>query len=86
MPGGQGSVLPAVTGLVAAVMLRAAFQIGAVDKGELAAVTAKGGWRQRIYLRVLVAAPGARRMLGETIADAAMPVWPVIAAGRMASG
>ena len=70
MPGGQGSVLPAVTGLAAAVMLRAAFQIGAVDRGELAAIAAKGGWRQRIYLRVLVAAPGARRMLGETIADA----------------
>jgi len=60
----------AVGGLIAAALLRAGIQIGAVHAGEAAAVRAKRGWRRRVYPRVLVAAPGDRRMLGEAVADA----------------
>lgn len=68
--GEHGNLLLAACGLIAAGLLRAAIQIAATDAGEVAAIEAKTGWRQRIYARVLVAAPGDRRMLGETVADA----------------
>lgn len=66
----HGALLLAVGGLIAAAMLRAAIQIAATDAGEAAAVAAKTSWRKRVYPRILVAAPGDRRMLGETVADA----------------
>ena len=68
--GEHRNLLLAACGLIAAGLLRAAIQIAATDAGEVAAIEAKTGWRQRIYARVLVAAPGDRRMLGETVADA----------------
>ena len=68
--GNHGNLLLAVGGLVAAALLRAAIQIGATDAGEVAAVAAKTSWRKRVYPRILVAAPGDRRMLGEAVADA----------------
>lgn len=68
--GEHGNLLLAVVGLIAAALLRAGIQIGATDAGEAAAVAAKTNWRERIYARVLVAAPGDRRMLGEAVADA----------------
>ncbi len=66
----HGALLLAVGGLIASAGLRAAMQIGAAEAGELAAATAKTRWRNRVYPRILVAAPGDRRMLGETVADA----------------
>jgi len=68
--GDHGALLLAVSGLIAAVLLRAGIQIGATDAGEAAAVAAKTSWRKRVYPRILVAAPGDRRMLGEAAADA----------------
>ena len=68
--GEHGNLLLAAGGLIAATLLRAGIQIGATDTGEAVAVAAKTSWRQRIYAQVLVAAPGDRRMLGETVADA----------------
>lgn len=68
--GEHGNLLLAVGGLIVAALLRAGIQIGATDAGEAAAVVAKTSWRERIYAQVLVAAPGDRRMLGETVADA----------------
>lgn len=68
--GAPGNLLLAVGGLIAAALLRAAIQIGATDAGEAAAVAAKANWRKRVYPCILVAAPGDRRMLGETVADA----------------
>lgn len=68
--GERGDLLLAVGGLLTAVLLRAGMQIGATDAGEVAAMAAKTNWRRRIYAQVLVAAPGDRRMLGETVADA----------------
>lgn len=64
------NLLLAVGGLIAAALLRAAIQIGATDAGEAAAIAAKTSWRKRVYPRILVAAPGDRRMLGEAVADA----------------
>lgn len=66
----HGNLLLAAGGLIAATLLRAGIQIGATDTGEAVAVAAKTNWRQRIYAQVLIAAPGDRRMLGETVADA----------------
>lgn len=60
----------AAGGVLLAALLRAALQIWATSAGEVAAVSAKAGWRQRIYPHILVSAPGDRRMLGETVADA----------------
>lgn len=65
-----GALLVAVGGLIAAATLRAAMQIGATDAGESAAAAAKARWRKQVYPRILVTAPGDRRMLGEAVADA----------------
>lgn len=68
--GDLGNLPLAIGGLIIAALLRAGLQIGATNAGEGAAVRAKMRWRQRVYAQVLVAAPGERRMLGETVADA----------------
>ena len=70
MQGEHGALLLAMGGLILAALLRAALQIAAAGGGEAAAVRAKGIWRRLVYPRVLVAPPGDRRMLGETVADA----------------
>lgn len=70
MQGEHGALLLAMGGLILAALLRTALQIAAADGGEAAAVRAKGIWRRLVYPRVLVAPPGDRRMLGETVADA----------------
>lgn len=66
----HGRLMASVASLIAAGGLRALTQIAAASAGEHAATSAKKGWRQRVFARVLVAAPGSRRMLGETVADA----------------
>ncbi|QKR99851.1 thiol reductant ABC exporter subunit CydD [Sphingomonas sp. CL5.1] len=68
--GDRHDLMLAIGGLAAAAVLRALMQIGATNAGEVAAVRAKTSWRQRVFPRVLVAAPGERRMLGEAVADA----------------
>ncbi len=68
--GGGGDMLFALAGLIAAVLLRAAIQIGAAEAGEAAATRAKTAWRRQVHPRMLVAPPGKRRMLGEAVADA----------------
>ncbi|WP_414902642.1 thiol reductant ABC exporter subunit CydD [Sphingomonas flavalba] len=70
MRGDHHIALVATGGLIAAALLRSGVQIAAADAGEGAAVAAKAQWRHQVYRRVLVMAPGARRMLGEAVADA----------------
>lgn len=66
----HGHLLLAVIVLIAAALLRAGIQVAATDAGEAAAVRVKTSWRRRVHPLVLVSAPGERRMLGETVADA----------------
>ncbi|WP_336960073.1 thiol reductant ABC exporter subunit CydD [Sphingobium aquiterrae] len=51
-------------------LMRGGLQIAAAAHGQWDAARAKQRWRKGIFLAVLGAAPGARRLLGEQIADA----------------
>lgn len=66
---GQPLLWPALV-LVLAGLLRAGVHVLAVDWGMAHATNVKATWRQRIWPGALVTAPGDRRMLGESAADA----------------